>query len=194
MNVILDLRLPINKLSRSAARLWRCAFVPAASLLVCYRPLANRSACKPLHSLLCLLYAPQEPLVRARDVHRQLSQPYAIDATPSLAEQPHCTRSASSASPRRARTSRAKARKTGAMVVSSAYQAAALMSVISFAGAMLVFVGCGRLPSKFGIDDEKAVSFFDATCLTLAAAAMIGDACLHLIPSGEGTDEETADG
>ena len=79
------------------------------------------------------------------------------------------------------------------MVVSSAYQAAALMSVISFAGA-LVFVGCGRLASKFGIDDEKAVSFFDATCLTLAAAAMIGDACLHLIPETfEGTDEDTAD-
>merc|ERR1711965_804829 len=79
------------------------------------------------------------------------------------------------------------------MVVSSAYQAAALMSIISFAGA-LVFVGCGRLASKFGIDDEKAVSFFDATCLTLAAAAMIGDACLHLIPETfEGTDEDTAD-
>ena len=42
------------------------------------------------------------------------------------------------------------------MVVSSAYQAAALMSVISFAGA-LVFVGCGRLASKFGIDDDKAL-------------------------------------
>ena len=79
------------------------------------------------------------------------------------------------------------------MVVSSAYQAAALMSIISFAGA-LVFVGGGRLASKFGIDDAKAVSFFDATCLTLAAAAMIGDACLHLIPETfEGTDEETAD-
>ena len=57
-----------------------------------------------------------------------------------------------------------------------------------------VFVGCGSLASKFGIDDAKAVSFFDATCLTLAAAAMIGDACLHLIPETfEGTDEETAD-
>ena len=50
------------------------------------------------------------------------------------------------------------------MVVSSAYQAAALMSIISFARPL---VGRGRLASKFGIDDAKAVSFFDATCLTL---------------------------
>lgn len=79
------------------------------------------------------------------------------------------------------------------MLVSSAYQAAALMSLISFAGA-LVFVGCGSLASRLGFDDRKATSFFDATCLTLAAAAMVGDACLHLIPETfEGADEASAD-
>ena len=65
-----------------------------------------------------------------------------------------------------------------AMMVSSAYEACALMSLLSFAGAVswCVVAGLGACAGKsLGL-------FFDATFLTLAASAMVGDACLHLIP------------
>ena len=61
------------------------------------------------------------------------------------------------------------------------------MSIISFAGALGLWAAAAA--SKFGIDDESS-EFLDAT-FDISAAAMIGDACLHLIPTFEGTDEET---
>ena len=64
------------------------------------------------------------------------------------------------------------------------------MSVISFAGARSSLSAADDWQASLVLRMTRRVSFFDATCLTLAAAAMIGDACLHLIPETfEGTDE-----
>jgi len=79
------------------------------------------------------------------------------------------------------------------MLVSSAYGAAALMSLLSFGGAV-AFVAAGAAASALGLEKSAATGFFDATCLVLAAAAMVGDACLHLIPETfAGATEADAD-
>ena len=72
--------------------------------------------------------------------------------------------------------------------VTGAYGAAALMSLLSFAGAV-TYSAFGALFPK-----RPVSSFLDYTCLTVAAAAMIGDACLHMIPETfEGADAARAE-
>ena len=67
------------------------------------------------------------------------------------------------------------------------------MSLLSFGGAV-AFVAAGAAASALGLEKSAATGFFDATCLVLAAAAMVGDACLHLIPETfAGATEADAD-
>jgi zinc and cadmium transporter len=77
------------------------------------------------------------------------------------------------------------------MWVNSAYEACALMSVLSFGGAL---VWCAVAGFSGGSRSKRREGFFDYTCLTVAAAAMVGDACLHMIPETfAGADEAAAE-
>mmetsp|Transcript_24888 Transcript_24888/g.74660 ORF Transcript_24888/g.74660 Transcript_24888/m.74660 type:complete len:268 (-) Transcript_24888:27-830(-) len=78
-------------------------------------------------------------------------------------------------------------------MMENAYHAAALMSLISFVGA-LAFEAVNRGARAAGASAAGAARLFDASCLVLAASAMLGDACLHLIPETfAGTSEAEAD-